>query len=311
MKKYATSAYLILISVLCYGQSFNEIAELSDKKFSKYIQKDSPLGKEMKMLVRQGKITREDLKPLRRIGVLSFYINDDVWKEKSGNYLIWDYMTEKGANYFAQKFHDQAISALKTTIKTSGIELLTPNEFLDSPDKKQAYNSFEVKYTGLLKAVAGFANAVATGAGKTGGVSATPKGYRMFAVTQVYGQDPKVQRTVGKLAKDLDLDGVLVIQLTTVTGSKSTVLKDVQISMFGANPEKYDPEAKYPGIAGAGGYWEGKCYGWYIYPTGGVTFVNYKKKEVVGENYDGWPEFITRLADHFINYVGGILTYPE
>lgn len=311
MKKYAISVYLILISVFSYGQSFNELTDLADKKFSKNIQKDSPLGKEMKMLVRQGKISQEDLKPLQRIGVISFYIYDDVWKEKSGDYLIWNYMTEKGANFFAQKFHDLGINTLKTTMKINGIELLTPNEFLDNPEKKQAYNSFEVKYTGLLKAVAGFANAFAAGAGKSEGVSATPYGYRMFAVTQVYGQDPKIQRTVGKLAKDLGLDAVLVIQITTVTGSKNTVMKDVQLSMFGPNPEKYDPNEMYPGIMGAGGYWEGKCYGWYIYSLGGVSFVEYKKKKLVGENYEGWSEFMAKLGDHFINYIGEVLTYPE
>jgi hypothetical protein len=301
----------MIISVLVYGQSFNELTELTDKKFSKNIQKDSPLGKEMKMLVRQEKITRADLKPLRRIGVISFYIYDDVWSKKQGDYIIWNYLTDEGANAFAQKFHDLGINSLKSSLKNTGIELLTPSDFLDNPEKKQAYNSFEVEYTGLLKAVAGFANSFAKGAGKSEGVSATPDGYKLFAVTQAYGQDPKVQRSMGKLAKDLGLDGVLIIQVTTVTGSKSTVVKDIQLSMFGPNPEKYNPDAKYPGIVGAGGYWEGKCYGWYIYSVGGVPFVEYKKKKLVGENFDGWDEFMVKLGGHFLNYIGGVLTYPE
>lgn len=303
---------LLFISTLSIGQTFQDVADLNDKSFSKAIRKDSPLGKEMKMLVRQGKITKENLTLPKRIGLLSFYIYDESWGKKQGNYIVWNFLTEKGANKFAQQFHDEGISAINTALKTESIELLTPEQFLNTSEKKEIYKNFEVQYTGLLKAAAGFAGAFASGAGKRS-ISATPYGYRLFAVTGPVGQDPKLQRTMGKLAKDLELDAVMVLQISTVTNAKNSAVKDIQLSMFGPNPEEFDPDRKYPGIMGAGGYWEGKCYGWYSLLIGDIVFVKHSKKKGgrPEETFQGWDQLLARLGKHFIGYINEVLTYPK
>jgi len=44
---------------------------------------------------------------------------------------------------------------------------------------------------------------------------------------------------------------------------------------------------------------------------GGISFVEFKKKELTKETYEGWGHLMARLGGNFTKYINEVLTYPE
>lgn len=97
----------------------------------------------------------------------------------------------------ATVLHEQGIAALKESLKAYGMELLTPDEFLDTEEKRRFYETFEMK-VGMGTA---FARAL-EGSGKDNKLSKADRlsvvapGYRLFRL--VYGENVRPMKSVDK-----------------------------------------------------------------------------------------------------------------
>ncbi len=165
--------------------------------------------------------------------------------------------------------------ALKEEYKKLGIDLLYPEEFLDSDEKKKTYSDFKVEH-----------NKLSDWLGKIGGgnhdaiygypegyivcdVDAEPFGnYSRSGLVSVYkpqiadaqlhvmSKDGKMSNSLGQFAKKLGLDAVVVIYATVyVPKNDRILLQNLNMSMFGPNPVKLE-EGKKKKF----NYYEGQWY---------------------------------------------------
>jgi hypothetical protein len=86
-------------------------------------------------------------KPVQKIALVTFYLQDPGTLNASAPYRVTDETGQK----FIDGFYNQGVDALVQQFKAEGIELLLPNQFLDSPEKKEFYKTYEVEHTSVMK----------------------------------------------------------------------------------------------------------------------------------------------------------------
>ncbi len=97
--------------------------------------------------------------PPERVGLLTFFIQDSG-KQKAkiySNFASSSELTGAGVNHFAEKFYDASLGVIKKVFSDQGMTVLTTDEYLDTPEKEEAYHTFEMNHgfmmRGLMKYV--------------------------------------------------------------------------------------------------------------------------------------------------------------
>jgi hypothetical protein len=204
--------------------------------------------------------------PPKRVALVSFYAYDPGDTKGfgspyfGGRYESTRQLTSDGAGTVATLLHDQGIAALKESLAAYGMQLLTPDEFLDTDAKREAFENFVYE----IGMGAKFAQAM-EGSGKdnkltrANRLSVVAPGYRLFRL--VYGEnvrpmkqgDKKIARSLGyDLAHELGVDATLVICNLCKATKKEGQLEGVYFYLFGPNG--------IPGDADAFTYWPGHLY---------------------------------------------------
>ena len=86
-------------------------------------------------------------KPVQKIALLTFFLEDPG---TALNGSLWRATDELGQK-FIDGFYNQGIDPLVQKFKAEGIDLLLPNQYLDSPEKKEFYKNYIVEHTSLKK----------------------------------------------------------------------------------------------------------------------------------------------------------------
>jgi hypothetical protein len=252
--------------------------------------------------------------PPKRVGLVSFYAWDQGnKKEKSYTFYGGDYVyridqTRSSAvdahelDKLAAELHDAGIGALKQEFAAVGMQLLTPSEFLDTPEKKQAYEAVKVEGGGMDK-LFGMLQTKDEGNWQWG----VPGGYRLIKLTTV--NDPrgnhftlattgigvgKLADSVGfDLAKALGLDAVVILYNVVQAESTTIRLRGSYMYMFGPNPVA---------DTGQGSYWRGQQYSG-VYLRTDVDFIQTDKAgKLLDEDYQGYSAVARalglRMAQH-------------
>ncbi len=169
-------------------------------------------------------------------------------------------------------FYNSSIGALKASFKENGIDLLTPNEFLDTDEKADFYFSFsqesaKKEKTSITKArtAGGFMGETAIATVSTLKISPSDGGYRQFFIANegddesqllnfqsgIFSANRKLTSSLGfELAKGLGVDAVVVVYICTRKPKQNKDdfgVNSVVTMMLGPNPgrsETSDPEAK-------------------------------------------------------------------
>jgi ankyrin repeat protein len=270
-----------------------------------------------------------DPKP-KRVALISYYLYD-AGKGKSNitGTAAWrtsDFVGQEQVN----GFYNKSIDKLKDTFKQNGISLLTPDEFLDTEEKANAYYGFvqetaKKEKTTLTRSktrsssntVAGWTTTTYTTTTATvGSLKVAPYGfgYRTFFVANeaedesmienfqggIFTANRKLTSNLGyELANELGVDAVLVVYIAT---RKPKQLQDdygvnaVVMIMLGPNPGKAadtDPEAKNLG--------QFYC-GTRTYYSNPLIF---KEQKGIFSQYDGMGNVLTAHATKMCNYVLG------
>lgn len=242
-------------------------------KLSKYATKPDLAGKAnydfTKSKIREnGKGFAIDMSVLgkmpKRVALVSYYIDDPgVTKVSGSSQTGKTYHTtntgSENAQTFINAFYNLGLEPMKTAFSKYGIEILTPDQFLNDDDKKQAYNDFVVRHTKLnelgKKIGAYFKNA--GNAGTSIEVDEVVNGYRLLKINKPNTGDPK-KKAVGSgnlggcrdgemlesmgydLAKSLEVDAVIVVYNSQLADNKwgktRFFLSAVNMQMFGPNP---------------------------------------------------------------------------
>jgi hypothetical protein len=163
-------------------------------------------------------------------------------------------------------FYAQSIEPLKAGFKEFGIDLLTPEEFLDTEEKKDFFYGFNQESGKKEKTERTQIGAYVQATGGTLKICPYDEGYRPFFVvnepltasmgqnfvnTGIGGANRKMTSSLGyDLAKALDVDAVVVCYIVTRKPSKKKedyVVDAVSLFMFGPNPMSDGPDDKNRG----------------------------------------------------------------
>ncbi len=252
----------------------------------------------------------------KKVALISFYLYDpSSGKTTGGAYTgsstasAWR-TPDAMAQTHVDGFYGKSIDVLKSEFKTYGMDLLTPEEFLDNEEKKDFYYNFEQESGKKEKNQRTATSTYASVTVSTIKISPTGKGYRPFFVsnedmtnskptnfmnTGVMGANRMMSCSLGyELCKGLGVDAVVVCYIVsrkTKMNKENYAVNAVNLYMFGPNPKGEGPEDK-----NRGQFYCGVRY----YKDGGLEFQNEKEKI---QSYDGMDNVIKALSGRLSNYV--------
>src|SRR5690606_25871868 len=249
-------------------------------------------------------LTSENQIP-KTIALITFYVYDPgvsfVNSSKSTNSAtgitttwtsVYDFkLSKEGGNYFANQLHAAGIGDLKATFKSHGITLLTPDEYLNTAEKRDFYyNKFQPQISKLGSFLSGLEQ-------KSSGIAVCADYYRGLDASAA--TDFKRSISLGdELTRNLGVDAVMSIAFYVGYDGKTVTFSNITSTINGPNPVPRENK-KYVGGAGAG-YQEGLVYfSAYYNNFKPVKIANLKKKgaEISNESYDGIGDLMSIFGE--------------
>jgi hypothetical protein len=261
-------------------------------------------------------------KPPARVALISFYVWDCGNKKENsyriygGNYVYHTTTTRKRSvvsgevGKLATELHDVSIGTLKESFAAVGMQLLTPEEFLDSPAKQEAYGNFKAEMGGMGSFLLGLQKHNAGDTWQWG----APDGYRVIELTtvgDVKGNHFQLGMTgvgIGKiavslghdLATALGVDAVAILYNVVQADKTSINLRGAGLYMFGPNPID---------ASGQSLYWTGLQYSGVYLRMHDIPFIKTDKNGIlVDADYDGYKIVAgalgTKMAQHIKKKTG-------
>jgi len=252
--------------------------------------------------------------PPRRVALVSFYTidagkakNSPVYRYSPGPYVSITeygrqtstyYLTPDGAAYFSEKLYERGIDSLKAAFASQKMELLTPNEYLDTPEKRSLYAGYDLKLGFASKMSKTLQDAYARMGGGDTRVSAVAPGYRLFPI-HLAPTDPATAVNMNDLRQKLGVDALLAVANTTMYDGKEVHFTGMVMEMFGPNP--------VPKV-------EGKMYIQYKegqnYASAQVNFgdkggwiAQMKDDDITAESYDGYEKLLGAVGSEVAVHV--------
>ncbi|HET6372808.1 MAG TPA: hypothetical protein VFG76_05845 [Candidatus Polarisedimenticolia bacterium] len=231
--------------------------------------------------------------PPKRVALVSFYAYDPGNTHGFGSPYFGGrsettrQLTRDGAGFVATMLHDQGVPALKETFKTYGMELLTPDEFLDTDAKREFFENFEMEMGfGVKLGKAAESNGKENKLNKATRLSAVAPGYRLFRL--VYGEDfrpmrqggdKKISKSLGyDLAKGLGVDATVVICNVCKATKREGSLEEVYLYLLGPNPVPGEESATF---------WPGHLYVGVRLDHLGIPMLEFGKEVKKSTSYSG------------------------
>ncbi len=187
------------------------------------------------------------------MALVSFYINDFGTTEHIKNISISNYwITPEGGNLVATQIEARTINALKASFLKEGIVLLTPQEYLNTPAKRDYYyNKFVPKVSKLGK----FLGDVET---KKVDTQVSANYYRPFDIAVAYDV-LRAESLIDDLGKNIGVKGMVTVAVYLQTDKRNINLQSVRMAINGPNPIPKE-DKKYVAQNMGNGYYYGQIY---------------------------------------------------
>lgn len=258
----------------------------------------------------------------KKVALVSFYLYDPAMGKSSGgtytgvaSTACWRTPDSKGQEHI-DGFYAESIDAMKAEFKKYGMELLTPEEFVDTDEKAEFYYGFnqetakkEKSDVTVRKAAGTTISSVAESSVSTLKISPSGKGFRAFFVANenmnesaavifksagMMGANRKMTSSLGyELCTGLDVDAVVVCYIVTrklKMNKDNYAVNAVCLYMFGPNPI----------IDGEDDKNRGQFYCATRFFTKPLMFESDKTKQV---SYDNMDNVFTALSGSVCNWV--------
>lgn len=331
MKKMIFSGTIALFSMLSFAQS--ELPEKyetpEDVKVKEDFPKEGRKGKSGK-----GFTANISLLPngIKKVALVSFYAFDPgvtkTWSNSSTSGAVTTTTTYTKKRSTGGIANEIAFGAFATSIdpmvakfKENGIDLLLPDQFLNTEAKKTFYNNFQVKNEA-------FANWMRNmGSGNHDQMYGTLEGFNVLDIVQepyanyemsgmlarrkdnvadnqvfLFNKDTKMTESIGHdLCKALEVDAVIVCYMTVFMPSASKIkLQNVRFVMFGPNPVMPEGESKHGVIPHAKGLFY--C-GFSVNPETLIYKESKKDPESNKLNFNGFSNIFIALSTEMTAYI--------
>ncbi len=327
---------LLLALACCYSANAQselpEYAESVDKLVKK-VKLDMPLeGRKYKNGTGYS-LNPKLLKEMpKKVALVSFYSFDpgmtkiQNWTTSNSTYRITHHKTTKrnaagSSGELAVGYYLQSVDDLIKGFKEFGMDLMLPDEFLNTPAKKAYYDNFKVERakfnewltnlgSGVHNSIYGYmegfkvldvVNEPYANYTRTGGQLYTKRG--KVADNQVWVMDKcgKMVNSLGSdLCEQLEVDAVVVVYFTIYSPKKNkVVLQNVNMHMFGPNPTKL-PEGKKKKF----NFFKGKFYvGTRLNTEVPIWKVNKKDPSSQDLSFDGFENVMQALTQKMGTYL--------
>lgn len=284
------------IAVLVFGVGMSSMAGKENPTFEDW-SKDKKLEKKM-MIGAWGqsvkKLKAEGARP-KKVGLITHMIWNFGQYEFSalayqygGTYMRSSGLSGAGGNHFASRLAQESVPNLKEAFRAHGMELLTPDEFADTDEKKNTYLEFELPFGKLAKTTM----AVVDRLRKNPELTTSALGFKAIPA-HLWASDKKARLAMEELRKAMGLDAVVVVCSETRSSEWHFGVAKIDLMMFGHNfdpmpPQKIAQYAWADMVPYASGTF-GKGFK-------GSTIALLKKGEIKSEDYTGFGAVVGALA---------------
>lgn len=228
------------------------------------------------------------------VALITFHIYDIGTSNHIKNVSITYYsLNAQGANEIATSMLNASIDQLREAFKKQGTVLLTPDQYLNTQEKKNYYyNTFVPQVSKLGNLLSGIET-------KNQDVSSTATGYRAFDIAAA-GDYLRAESLGGELAKKLGVNGVLSIGVELMSDHKRVNMNGAKMTLHGPNPIPKE-DKKYIGQKTGTGYYTGQIYAsGYFYFDKPMEIARYaEKKQVLNSNFNGLEVVFETFVEKF------------
>lgn len=280
----------LILSSITYAQE-NEVQTIldfsnqSDEVLLGRVMVESDIAKELKKEIKAGVITKEDLKPTK-IGLITTYLFEEKYTSRK-SHIVYVYEGEGESAYFFNKIAKPAINGLKQAFDNSDIELLLPQQFLDSDEKKESYGDLAKKLDGIQDPFIGIV--------KDMKMNPSGEGFEFIYSMAMQGRSMKVANNLADFAEQMGLDAVLSLEISTVYQSKAVTFSGLRLILHGV---------KKTGRSGG----KGLLLNTYtLMPDMYYPLAFIKGGEPEFEAYEGMDRIAERAGEDYIKYVDEFL----
>lgn len=144
----------ILFFAICTACSISTVfaQNAPSEKLQKFVDKKMEKGGIQATKTHQ--LKAKNYEAPKKIGILIFaVVGSDEFTGNDGWYSHYQKISKDAAVIVAQSIHDNCIGALKESYAGQGVELFTPNEYLDTEEKRTAYQNMDMRVMGMAKAL--------------------------------------------------------------------------------------------------------------------------------------------------------------
>lgn len=261
-------------------KTFVEFIGESDRIFFDGVFANSNFAKDFKSEIKQKTITKNDLKP-KRIGLVSMYLFEENFQRRKAH-LTYIYSKEGELNYFVNNISNNALQGLTAAFEGSGYELVLPEEFLKGNDAQAAFDAAVEEVNSLsdpfLQAVENY--------------DLTPSADgQLFVHNWVEeGTNGYVADVMAQLAKDLGLDALLTIKISSLYQTNTISFSSVDYLLHGINPAGAELEQ---GII---------LSNYMLYPDYPYPFVSVRNGKTSSERFGAFRKLVERSGKDFLKF---------
>lgn len=270
------SLFLLIASV----RAQRSIEELASQPDAELFSKAFFGSEELKRL------TNQDVKPLKKVGLLTLIIKDYASK-KGLKTAAYGYKPDGEANYFATKILERAKEDLKQEVAKNNVEILLEEDYLTTEEARSAYSLAYDKYIDEVRGDDFMYQLF-----KNPSLPVTAKGYKPFFPVNGGREDEAIE-ILGDLCDELGLDALLTISIQTQTTNAGISFEEMRMTlhMKRLNPAKRELTGVHIGT-------------YALIPRQWIPFAGLKKGELTGERYEGFGPLLGRLSSEFIRIAG-------
>lgn len=216
----------------------------------------------------------------KKIAMATFFIYDlgstKVTSSGSTANITYTWVSPAGGNALANTIHVNSIDALKAAVQKNGAQLLTPEEYLDSDDKRKFY--YET-FTPNVSKMGKFLGDLET---KHVDINVAADYYRPLDISASW--DHLRSESLGSdLTKALGVDGVLSISVEIQSDNKNVNMHGIKMALHGPNPIPKE-DKNYVAQKMGNGWYAGNIYSsaYFFFPKP-ISVGQYDKKKMEGQ----------------------------
>ncbi|MDW3192285.1 MAG: hypothetical protein R8G66_07970 [Cytophagales bacterium] len=275
---------LILVFFISFSavaqKTFVEFIGESDRIFFDGVFANSTFAKDHKAEIKQKAITKANLAP-KRIGLISMYVFEENFQRRKAH-LTYIYSKEGELNYFINNISSNALQGLTAAFEGSGYELVLPEEFLKGANAKAALDA-------TLEEVSTFSDPFIQ-AIQSYDLTPSAEGQLFVHNWVEEGTNGYIADLMAQLAKDLGLDALLTVKISSLYQTNTISFSSVDFLMHGINPAGDELEQ---GII---------LSNYMLYPDYPYPFVSVRNGKTSSERFGAFRKLLERSGKDFLKF---------